>query len=167
VAWLERGVNADTELQSDLPTTVFPTLNEKEYPVTVMIGVDPHEGSHTAVGVDHSERSPAELRVRPGATQLERLFKWAERFPERTWAVENATGLGYLLTQQLVAAGERVLDVQPKLAAVGREDGRRGRLPWPDLFVGRASSLGASVEIRPGWGSRRPPCQGRSARRCG
>ncbi|MDP9441957.1 MAG: hypothetical protein M3P34_07240 [Actinomycetota bacterium] len=38
-------------------------------------------------------------------------------FPERTWAVENATGLGYLLAQQLVAAGERVLDVQPKLAA--------------------------------------------------
>ena len=42
---------------------------------------------------------------------------WAERFPERTWAVENATGLGYVLAQQLVAAGERVLDVQPKLAA--------------------------------------------------
>jgi hypothetical protein len=37
--------------------------------------------------------------------------------PDRTWAVENATGLGYLLAQQLVAAGERVLDVQPKLAA--------------------------------------------------
>jgi transposase len=41
----------------------------------------------------------------------------AEQFPDRTWAVENATGLGYLLAQQLVAAGERVLDVQPKLAA--------------------------------------------------
>ena len=42
---------------------------------------------------------------------------WAEQFPERTWAVENATGLGFLLAQQLVDAGERVLDVQPKLAA--------------------------------------------------
>ena len=31
--------------------------------------------------------------------------------------MENAGGLGYLLAQQLVAAGERVLDVQPKLAA--------------------------------------------------
>lgn len=31
--------------------------------------------------------------------------------------MENATGLGYLLAQQLVAAGERVFDVQPKLAA--------------------------------------------------
>ncbi len=60
------------------------------------------------------KREPAE---KWGPKQLERLLKWAERFPERTWAVENAIGLGYLLAQQLVAAGERVLDVQPKLAA--------------------------------------------------
>src|SRR6476660_8794500 len=85
--------------------------------MTVMIGVDPHKGSHTAVAVDAGERSLAELRVRSGPKQLERLSKWAERFPERTWAIENATGLGYLLAQQLVAAGERVIDVQPKLAA--------------------------------------------------
>src|SRR5205807_3641155 len=77
----------------------------------------PHKGSHTAVAVDEGERSLAELRVRSGPKQLERLFGWAEQFPQRTWAVENATGLGYLLAQQLVAAGERVLDVQPKLAA--------------------------------------------------
>jgi ketopantoate reductase len=42
---------------------------------------------------------------------------WAAPWPERTWAVEGAGGLGYLLAQQLVAAGERVLDVQPKLGA--------------------------------------------------
>ena len=85
--------------------------------MTVMIGVDPHKGSHTAVAADANERSLAELRVRSGPKQLERLMKWASQFPERTWAIENATGLGYLLAQQLVAAGERVLDVQPKLAA--------------------------------------------------
>ncbi len=85
--------------------------------MTVMIGVDPHKGSHTAVAVDEGEQILAELRVRSAPKQLERLLKWAERFSERTWAIENATGLGYLLAQQLVAAGERVLDVQPKLAA--------------------------------------------------
>ena len=31
--------------------------------------------------------------------------------------MEGAGGLGHLLAQELVAAGERVLDVQPKLAA--------------------------------------------------
>jgi len=44
-------------------------------------------------------------------------MEWAAAWPERTWAVEGAGGLGHLLAQQLVAAGERVLDVQPKLAA--------------------------------------------------
>jgi transposase len=85
--------------------------------MTVMIGVDPHKGSHTAVAADEREAKLDEVRVRSGPRQLERLFEWAQRFPERTWAIENATGLGYLLAQQLVAAGERVIDVQPKLAA--------------------------------------------------
>jgi hypothetical protein len=41
-----------------------------------------------------------ELRVRSKPKQLARLLDLAEQFPERTWAVENATGLGYLLAQQ-------------------------------------------------------------------
>jgi transposase len=85
--------------------------------MTVMIGVDPHKGSHTAVAVDETEQALGELRVRSGPAQIAKLLAWAEEFPERSWAVENATGLGYLLAQQLVAAGERVFDVQPKLAA--------------------------------------------------
>ena len=85
--------------------------------MTVMIGVDPHKGSHTAVAVDETEQALAEIKVRSGPVQLERLLAWAQRFPTRSWAVENATGLGYLLAQQLVGAGERVVDVQPKLGA--------------------------------------------------
>jgi len=85
--------------------------------MAVMIGVDPHKGSHTAVAVDATEGSLGELRVRSGPKQVDRLLGWAASFPERTWAIENATGLGFLLAQQLVAAGERVVDVQPKLAA--------------------------------------------------
>src|SRR3954453_13073052 len=100
-----------------MPTTVFYSFGYEGASMTVMIGVDPHKGSHTAVGVDNEERSVAELRVRSGPKQLERLLQWAEQFPDRTWAVENATGLGYLLAQQLVAAGERGFDGQPKLAA--------------------------------------------------
>ena len=83
----------------------------------VMIGVDPHKASHTAVAIDAAEEPLGELRVRASAAQAERLVAWAAPWPERTWAVEGAGGLGYLLAQQLVAAGERVLDVQPKLGA--------------------------------------------------
>src|SRR5579859_187806 len=83
----------------------------------VIIGVDPHKGSHTAVVIDQAERVLGQVRVRACVAQAERLLAWAQAWPERTWAVEGAGGLGHLLAQQLVAAGERVLDVQPKLAA--------------------------------------------------
>jgi transposase len=83
----------------------------------VMIGVDPHKGSHTAVAIGAVEEPLGKLRVRASAAQAERLVAWAAAWPERTWAVEGAGGLGHLLAQQLVAAGERVLDVQPKLGA--------------------------------------------------
>src|SRR5487761_214455 len=83
----------------------------------VMIGVDPHKGSHTAVAIDAEEEPLGQLRIRASASQAQRLVTWAAAWPERTWAVEGAGGLGHLLAQQLVAAGERVLDVQPKLGA--------------------------------------------------
>jgi transposase len=85
--------------------------------VTMMIGVDPHKGSHTAVVIGPGEEPLGELRVESSPGQAEDLLKWAAQWPERTWAVEGAAGLGRLLAQQLVAAGELVLDVQPKLAA--------------------------------------------------
>ena len=85
--------------------------------VAVIIGVDPHKASHTAAAIDAGEVDLGQVRVRAGAEQLERLLAWAQPWPDRTWAVENAGGLGYLLAQQLIAAGERVLDVPPKLAA--------------------------------------------------
>jgi transposase len=83
----------------------------------VMIGVDPHKATHTAVVIGPAEEPLGELRVRASAGQAEKLVAWAADWPERTWAVEGAAGLGRLLAQQLVAAGERVLDVQPKLAS--------------------------------------------------
>jgi transposase len=83
----------------------------------VMIGVDPHKGSHTAVAVDGDERELDELRLRSSTKQCDVLLDWADRYPERRWAIESASGLGYLLAQQLVAAGEDVVDVPPTLSA--------------------------------------------------
>jgi hypothetical protein len=83
----------------------------------VMIGADPHKASHTAVAIGAAEEPLGELQVRACAAQAERLLAWAAAWPERTWAVEGAGGLGHLLARQLLAAGERVLDVPPKLGA--------------------------------------------------
>src|SRR5487761_1735222 len=62
---------------------------KERWMAAVMIGVDPHKGSHTAVAIDGTEEPLGELRVRACAAQA----------------------------QQLLAAGERVFDVQPKLGA--------------------------------------------------
>jgi thiazole synthase ThiGH ThiG subunit len=84
----------------------------------VMVGVDPHKAWHTAVAITAAEEPLGELRVRACAVQAGRLLAWAGAWPERAWAVEGAGGTGHLLAQQLVPAGERVLDVQPKPGAL-------------------------------------------------
>jgi hypothetical protein len=83
----------------------------------VIIGVDPHKGSHTAVAITGDEARLAKVKVRATRRLVDQLLEWAARFEKRTWAIESAGGLGYLLAQQLVNVGERVLDVPATLAA--------------------------------------------------
>lgn len=83
----------------------------------VIIGVDPHKGSHTAVAISAGEEELDHKKVRACRTQVDQLLSWAEPFPTRTWAIEGAEGMGYLLAQQLVATGEHVLNVPATLAA--------------------------------------------------
>ena len=85
-----------------------------------IIGIDPHKGSHTAVAIDGDERLVGEVSVRADRRQRERLLCWAAEFEPRLWAVEGASGVGALLAQQLVGAGETVLDVPPALSARAR-----------------------------------------------
>ena len=82
-----------------------------------VIGIDPHRGSHAAAVLDGEERVQAVLHLPADRQQRQRLLSWANEFMPRLWAVEGATGTGALLAQQLVAAGEPVVDVPPKLAA--------------------------------------------------
>ena len=71
----------------------------------LMIGVDPHKGSHTAVAIGAAEEVLGQVRVRASAAQARRLLAWSASWPHRAWAVEGAGGLGHLLAQQLVAGG--------------------------------------------------------------
>ncbi|MGE0304948.1 MAG: transposase, partial [Acidimicrobiia bacterium] len=82
-----------------------------------VIGIDPHKRSHQAVVIDPAERVIGSVRVDANAAQRDRLLAFAAPFTPRTWAIEGASGLGALLAQQLVAAGEHVVDVPAKLAA--------------------------------------------------
>ena len=60
----------------------------------VLIGVDPHKGSVAVAAVD---QATGELLERASFPQnragLSSLERWARRFAERRWAVENAGGL--------------------------------------------------------------------------
>jgi transposase len=83
--------------------------------VAVMIGIDPHRGRVRRQRSTPGGRAGAGSstgRGRAAGTAAGRGWAW----PERTWAVDNG-GLGYLLAEQLIFAGERVVNVPPKLAA--------------------------------------------------
>jgi transposase len=84
----------------------------------VLIGVDPHK---TSVAVAALDEAKGELLERASFPQdrvgLRSLERWAKRFPERRWAMENSGGLGRYLSGRLAAAGESVVDVPPKLSA--------------------------------------------------
>ena len=82
----------------------------------VMIGVDPHKASHTAAALDEHGQLLDRQRIPATLDGYQALRVWAERWPQRCWAVEGAHGIGRALVQWLVGDGEHVLDVAAKLA---------------------------------------------------
>jgi transposase len=116
--------------------------------MAVIIGVDPHKATHTAVAIDHLESELDRIKVRATRCQVPQLLDWAGPLGERTWAIESAGGMGYLLAQQLVAAGETVVDVPATLASrirvlgSGRSDKNDPNDAWSVAVAAlRASSL--------------------------
>jgi transposase len=82
----------------------------------VIIGIDPHKSSLTAVAIDNSGVRMAIRRFIVNAGTAAALAKWTERWASRRFAVEGANGLGRGIAQVLVAAGEDVVDVPSTLA---------------------------------------------------
>ena len=84
---------------------------------SVIIGVDPHKGSHTAAALDRRQQVIGRIRVPATPAGYRELRRWAAGWPERRWAVEHARGLGRPLARWLLSDGETVADVPPKLSA--------------------------------------------------
>lgn len=83
----------------------------------VIIGVDPHKKSWTAVAVDRSGHQLAAVRVPVSTSGYRRLRRFSDKYPNPAWALEGAYGLGAPLAALLNADGVQVLDVPAKLAA--------------------------------------------------
>jgi transposase len=114
----------------------------------VLIGVDPHKASLAVAVVDEATGELLERASFPqDRTGLRTLERWAKRFPERRWAVENAGGLGRHLAVRLAATGESVVDVPPKLSARVRVLSS-GNARKNDLLDALATALAASRNDR-------------------
>ncbi|WP_328868786.1 IS110 family transposase [Streptomyces sp. NBC_00287] len=86
----------------------------------ILIDVDPHKSSHTAVAVDAAGHQVAQRRFAVNAGTFNQVMRRCEQWPESRFAVEDARGLGRTLAQQLAAAGENVVDVPSTLSARAR-----------------------------------------------
>jgi len=105
----------------------------------IVIGVDVHKQSVTAVAADEVGRLVAERTVASGSDEL---LEWAAALDaERLWALEDCRRLTRWLERQLLAAGEQLVRVPPKLMAPERRHGRtRGKSdPIDALAVARAA----------------------------
>lgn len=107
----------------------------------VTIGSDSHKRTHTVVAVDANGRKLAEKTVPATSAGHLELVRWAARWPERTWALEDCRHLSRRLEGDLLRAGERVVRVPPKLMAGARRSSREpGKSdPIDALAVARAA----------------------------
>jgi len=107
----------------------------------VVIGVDAHKRSHTAVAVDGTGRKLAERTVEVSRAGHLELVRWSRRWRDRTWALEDCRHLTRRLETDLLGLGERVVRVPPKLMAGARRSAREpGKSdPLDALSVARAA----------------------------
>jgi transposase len=120
----------------------------------IVIGVDVHKQSLTAAAVDESGRLPAERTLAGGE---EGLLAWAAALDgERLWAVEDCRHVSGALERQLVAAGERLVRVPPRLTAPERRAGRRrGKSDAIDALAAARAALREPELDRPRPGEER------------
>jgi transposase len=105
----------------------------------IVIGVDVHKHSVTAVAVDEAGRPLGEKTVLVGS---EELVGWAVALAgERLWALEDCRQLTCWLERQLLAVSEELVRVPPKLTMPERRAGRtRGKSdPIDALAIARAA----------------------------
>lgn len=99
--------------------------------------------THTAVVIDQTGRRMSTKTVRSTSKDHLSLLRWAtEQCGDRLWAIEDCRHLSRHLERNLVAAGERIVRVPPKLMA----NVARAALREPNLPEARLD--GAERELR-------------------
>jgi transposase len=86
----------------------------------VVIGMDPHKRSVTIEVMTADETILGGGRFGTDEAGFATMRRYVSQFPERVWAIEGCSGIGHHVAMRLLAAGEEVIDVPPKLSARAR-----------------------------------------------
>jgi transposase len=109
----------------------------------MVVGIDPHKKTHTAVAIDAATaRVVGEITVPARLKGHERLLAWVRGLDaERTFAVEDCRHVSGSLERFLIGRGETTVRVHPKLMASSRRSARtRGKSdPIDATAVARAA----------------------------
>ena len=83
----------------------------------VVIGIDAHKQTHTAVAVTETGRRLGSIVVSATTEGHLKLARWAVRYERRRWAIEDCRHVTLRLERDLLAAGETITRVPPALTA--------------------------------------------------
>jgi len=83
----------------------------------VVVGMDPHKRSVTIEVMTADEAILGGGRFGTDAAGFAALRRYVSQFPDRVWAIEGCAGIGHHVAVRLLATGEDVVDVPPKLSA--------------------------------------------------
>ncbi|GII56327.1 IS110 family transposase [Planotetraspora thailandica] len=86
----------------------------------VVIGMDPHKRSATIEVMTSDETIVGGGRYATDIDGYGAMLGYGRQFPERVWAVEGCRGIGRHIANRLLADGEQVVDIPPKLSARAR-----------------------------------------------
>src|SRR3954469_24652103 len=118
----------------------------------IVIGADTHKVSHTVAAVDGATgRELAERTVKAKRRSFDDLLVWGRALgEERVWAIEDCRHVSGALERFLLAHGERVVRVPPKLMAGARTSGReRGKSDVIDAVAIARAATREGVETLP------------------
>ncbi|WP_154938867.1 IS110 family transposase [Micromonospora palomenae] len=82
--------------------------------------MDPHKRSATIEVMAGDETVVGAGRFDTGRGGYAAMRKYAMQWPNRVWAIEGCQGIGRHIANRLLADGEQVVDVPPKLSARAR-----------------------------------------------
>lgn len=118
----------------------------------IVIGADTHKASHTLAAVqEQTGRIVATRTVRADSEGMLQAWQWAHALGgERVWALEDCRHVSGRLERMLVAQGERVVRVAPKLTGELRRGERRpGKSDEIDAVAAARAAIREGVENLP------------------